>query len=161
MEGKEQKYTVEVAYDKLSALCAVREYCCDDMMRKMSKWNIPPEEAEKVIAKLVKNQFIDEERYARAFARDKFRYNHWGSVRIQMELKRRHIASRHIEEGLTELDDEDSIEALRNILKKKRPSVKGKNEYEIRGKLIRFALGRGFSMDDVIKVVGSLDECID
>ena len=48
---------------------------------------------------------------------------------------------------------------LRQILEKKRPSVKGKNEYEIRGKLIRFALGKGFAMDDIIKVVGSLDEC--
>ena len=55
--------------------------------------------------------------------------------------------------------EEDNMDALRKIIEKKRPTVKGKNEYEVRGKLIRFALGRGFAMDDIMKVVGSLDEC--
>ena len=62
---------------------------------------------------------------------------------------------------MEELQEEDNLDALREIIKKKRPSVKGKNEYEIRGKLIRYALGKGFPMEDIIKVVGSLDECFD
>lgn len=154
-------YTTEEAYQKGAALCAMSEQCCDDMLRRLNRWAIPRDKAEAVVARLVKERFIDEERYARAFVRDKFRYNHWGRVKIELELKRRHIAPAHIEAGLEELKEEDSLEALREIIRKKRPMVKGRNEYEIRGKLIRFALGRGFQMDDIVKVVGSLDECED
>lgn len=158
MEKKKHIYTEEEAYLKLSALCAVSEQCCHDMMQKMRRWELPQELAEKVVARLVKERFIDEERYAKAFVRDKFRYNHWGRVRIELELKKRKIAQRHIAEALEEIDEKDNLEALREMIRKKRPSVKGKNEYEIKGKLIRFALGRGFQMDDVIKVVGDVED---
>ena len=135
------------------------EQCCYDVMKKMKRWEVVDEVAERVVAKLVKEKFIDEERFARAFVRDKFRYNHWGRVRIEQELKMRKIAAKHIEAGLEELKEEDNMDVLRKLLEKKRPSVKGKNECEIKGKLIRFALGKGFAMDDIMKVVGSLDEC--
>ena len=151
-------YTEEEAYQKLSALCAMSEQCCHDMMRKMQRWEMPKEVAERIVARLVKERFIDEERFARAFVKDKFRYNHWGRIRIEQELKMRRIAQRHIEKGLEELCEEDNLSALREIVQKKRPQVKGKNEYEIKGKLIRFALGKGFAMEDIMKVVGSVDE---
>ena len=70
----------------------------------------------------------------------------------------RKIAEKHIEIGLKEIEENDQIETLKEIIRKKRPSVKGKNEYEIKWKLIRFALGRGFEMDEIVKVVGDLDE---
>lgn len=161
MERKKHIYTEQEAYQKLSALCAMSEQCCHDVLMKMRRWELKEEVAEKIVARLVKERFIDEERFARAFVRDKFRYNHWGRVKIELELKKRKIAQRHIETGLEELKEEDNLDALHEIIGKKRPSVKGKNEYEIRGKLIRFALGKGFPMEDIIKVVGSLDECVD
>lgn len=159
MEKKHHLYTEQEAYQKLSALCALSEQCCYDVMKKMKRWEVADEMAEKVVARLIKEKFIDEERYARAFVKDKFHYNHWGRVRIEKELKMRKIAAKHIEAGLEELKEEDNMDALRKIIEKKRPTVKGKNEYEVRGKLMRFALGRGFAMDDIMKVVGSLDEC--
>ena len=100
----------------------------------------------------------DEKRFAHAFVRDKFRYNRWGRVRISQELKMRHIDDNVIEDALEEIEEDDNLQTLREIIEKKRPSVKGKSEYEIRGKLIRFALGRGFSMSDAVKVIGDLDE---
>jgi regulatory protein len=159
MEKKKHIYTEQEAYQKLSALCALSEQCCHDVMKKMKRWEVADEVAERIVARLVKEKFIDEERFARAFVKDKFRYNHWGQVRIEQELKMRKIAPKHIEMGLEELQEEDSLGALREMIQKKRPTVKGKNEYEIRGKLIRFAMGRGFAMDDIMKVVGSLDDC--
>jgi len=153
MERKQHIYTEQEAYQKLSALCAMSEQCCHDMMRKMSRWQMDQEVAEKVVARLVKEGFINEERYARAFVRDKFRYNHWGEVKIKHELKLKGISQKHIEAGLEELDEDDNLNALREIIQKKRPSVKGKSDYEIRCKLIRFAVGRGFDMDDIMKVL--------
>lgn len=160
-EGTKHVYTEQEAYQKLAARCAVSEYCCQDMERKMKGWGMDEVEVEKVVARLVKERFVDEERFAKAFARDKFRYNHWGRVRIELELKRRRIGQRLIEAALEEIDAEDNLEALREMMEKKRLSVKGRNEYEIRGKLIRFALGRGFAMEDIVKVVGCLDECME
>ena len=129
------------------------EQCCEDMRKKMRQWELPEGAEEQILARLVGERFIDEQRFARAFVRDKFRYNGWGRVRIEYELKRRKIAQRHIEEALEELSTEDQLETLRELIRKKRPTVKGKNEYEICGKLIRFALGRGFSMDEAEKVI--------
>ena len=154
MEKKTHLYTEQEAYQKLSALCAMSEQCCHDMMKKMKRWEMADDVSERVVARLVKEKFIDEERYAKAFVRDKFRYNHWGRVRIEQELKRRKIAQRHIDEALEEIDEQDNLDALKEMIEKKRSSVKGRNEYEIRGKLIRFALGRGFAMDDIVKVMG-------
>lgn len=157
MEKRKHIYTEQEAYQKLSALCAMSEQCCHDVQQKLKRWEVAEDMAERIVAKLVKEKFIDEERYARAFVRDKFRYNHWGRVKIEHELKLKRIASRHIEQGLEELKEEDNLETLRQLIEKKRPSVKGKNEYEIKVKLIRFALGRGFEMDDIMKVYGDLE----
>ena len=158
MEKQKHQYTEKEAYLKLATLCARGEHCCYDMMKKMINWEMPEGSEERIIAQLVKEKFIDEERFAKAFVRDKFQYNRWGRVRIIKELKMRKIAEKHIKIGLEEIKENDQIETLKEIIRKKRPSVKGKNEYEIKGKLIRFALGRGFEMDDIVQVVGNLDE---
>lgn len=158
MDKKKKQYTEQEAYTRLSALCAMGERCCYDMQKKMKNWELPEGAEERIVEKLVKERFIDEGRFARAFVRDKFRYNRWGRVRIQQELRLRQIPQKHIDEALEEIESDDNLSTLSEIIRKKRPSVKGKNEYEIKGKLIRFALGRGFSMEDITKVIGSIDE---
>ena len=158
MEKKNKQYTEQEAYTRLSALCAMGERCCYDMQKKMKNWELPEGAEDRIVEKLVKERFIDEGRFARAFVRDKFRYNRWGRVRIQQELRLRQIPQKHIDEALEEIESDDNLSTLSEIIRKKRPSVKGKNEYEIKGKLIRFALGRGFSMEDITKVIGSIDE---
>ena len=152
-----KSYTEQEAFNKLSALCAATEYCEADMRRKMLRWELPEGAENRIIAKLYKERFIDDRRYAHAFVRDKFRYNHWGRVRISRELKMRNIASNIIDEALNEIPEEDNLETLQRLIDNKRKSVKGKSEYEVRTKLIRFALGRGFCLEDIIKVVGNVD----
>lgn len=157
MEVKKHKYSEQEAFNKLSALCASAEYCETDMRRKMQRWELPEGAEERIIAKLYKERFIDDKRYAHAFVRDKFRYNHWGRVRISRELRMRNIASEVIDEALNEIPEEDKLETLRHLINNKRKTVKGKSEYEVRTKLIRFALGRGFELEDIIKTVGDVD----
>lgn len=154
METKKHTYSEQEAYIKLSALCASAEYCEYDLRKKARNWDTP---LDSIISRLRQERFIDDSRYAHAFVRDKFRYNHWGRVRITQELKMRKISADIIEEALCEIPEEDNLDTLRRLIDTKRKSVKGKSEYEIRGKLIRFALGRGFQMDDIIKVVGEAD----
>ncbi len=140
---------------KLSALCAASEQCIYDMRKKMQRWELTEEQQQSIIDRLVKEKYIDENRYAHAFVRDKSRYNRWGAVKIKNELRKRNISSLDIEDALTELSDDDTLETLRELIDKKRPTVKGRSEYEINAKLIRFALSRGFEMSDVLKVLKS------
>ena len=158
MEKQKKKYTEQEAYTRLSALCAMGEHCCHDIQKKMNNWELPEGADVKIIEKLVKEKFIDENRFAHAFVRDKFRYNRWGKIRIQQELRLRQIPQKHIDEALEEIESDDNLSTLKEIIRKKRPSVKGRNKYEIKAKLIRFALGRGFSMDDITKVIGDVDD---
>ena len=159
MQNRIKTYTEHDALLKLSALCAVAEYCRADMQRKMRNWQISPdpeqdaEAKERILSRLLNEGFIDEERYAGAFVRDKFRYNRWGRTRIQQELRLKGIDAETIAQALQELPDDDEQETLRQLLDNKRRTVKGRNDYEINMKLIRFALSRGFSMDTISKVL--------
>lgn len=147
------KYTEAELYIKYSALCAQAEYCIFDIRRKMQHLSIDPNCIDRVIQRLLKENFINESRYAHAFVRDKFRYNRWGRVRIALELRARGIDAADIDTALQELDDEDTTATLLSLLQKKLPSVKGNTDCEIKMKLMRFALSRGFEPDLVRKAV--------
>lgn len=142
----------EQAYQKLAALCAVSEQCVADIRRKMQRWTIIGD-AEGIIDRLIKERFIDERRFARAFALDKFRYNHWGREMIRMEMKRRLISSADIDYGLSEIPEDEYEAALRHLIEAKRPTVKGKSEYEVKQKIIRYALGKGYEMDEILRII--------
>ena len=138
---------------RLTAKCAGAEYCRADIRKMMSRWELPEGVADKIIKRLQDERYIDEQRYAHAFVRDKFRYNHWGWIRIEQELKRRGIAQEYIDEAKEEISEDANLEALRKIIESKRRTVKGKNEYEVNAKLFRFALSRGFSYEDIKEVI--------
>ncbi len=158
MEKTTRIPTESEAYTRLTALCARSELCRTDALRRLSRWQVADTIAEQIVARLMQERYIDEQRYANAFARDKFRYNHWGTVKIAQELKRRHIPSSCIDTALADIDTDESQATLHQLLQKKRPSVKGKNAYEIRGKLIRYAVGKGFPLDEVMKEVEHLED---
>ena len=119
----------------------------------MQRLEVSEELADGVLQHLQKEQFIDEKRYAHAFVRDKFRYNRWGRVRIQQELRMKGVPQLFINEALEEISEDESYETLLSLLQKKLPSVKGKNGYEIKMKLMRFAMSRGFNADMARKIV--------
>ena len=141
------------AYSRLSAQCAMGELCIHDVRKKMQRWEIADEVQQRVVKRLIDERFIDEKRYARAFVRDKSRYNHWGATKIKYELMKKGICTNDIEDALTEIDEEESLSALRHLIESKRRSVKGKSEYEIKAKLVRFGVSRGFGVQDVLRVV--------
>ncbi|MBQ2340007.1 MAG: RecX family transcriptional regulator [Bacteroidaceae bacterium] len=144
---KKKTMTEEAALLRLSAQCAAGELCISDVKRKMSYWEMPEGAEERVIAQLLKEKFIDENRYAHAFVRDKFKYNKWGKTKIEFELKKKGISSENIADALTEIEENDSEEVLLNLLKNKLKSTKGKSDYEVFLKLLRFSAQRGFSQE--------------
>lgn len=141
------------AWIRLTAKCAVTEYCVADIHKMLSRWELPDGAAERIVKRLLAERYIDEHRYAHAFVRDKFRYNRWGWIRIERELKMRGIAQAFINEAKEEISEDDNLLSLRKLIEAKRRTVKGRNEYEINGKLFRFALSRGFDYDAINEVL--------
>ena len=136
--------TYEVALQRLSALCASAEHCEYEMTEKMRKWEVEESDCERIMEYLRKAKFVDDERYARAFVKDKIKYNKWGRRKVEQGLWAKHITEDIRQRVLDEVDDSQYKSVLTDLLKSKRRSIKAANDYEMNRKLIKFALSRGF-----------------
>ena len=149
--------TEQEAYLQLAALCAQAEHCQQEMRDKMKRWEMAPEVQERVIARLIKERYIDDERYARAFVKDKVRYNKWGRRKVQQGLWMKRIDDDILQRVLDEVDDEEYLAVLKPLLKQEAKSIKAESDYELNQKLVRFAFGRGFTYD-IIRQCLDVDE---
>lgn len=135
---------------KVERYCIQAERCCAEVSQKLQLWGATEEQAERIVAHLLQERYVDEARFSVAFARDKMRYNHWGRVKILHALTEKGISRTQAQDALQQLDEEEYAGMLQKVLRDKWRQVKGKNDYECRQKLIRFALGRGFEMHEVL-----------
>ena len=136
--------TYEMALQRLTALCASAEHCEYEMMEKMRKWEVEESDRERIMEYLRQAKFVDDERYARAFVKDKVRYNKWGRRKVEQGLWAKHISEDIRQRVLNEVDDSQYKSVLTDLLKSKRRSIKADNDYEMNRKLIKYALSRGF-----------------
>ena len=113
---------------------------------------------EKIVWHLQDERYIDQKRFCSAFVRDKYRFNQWGRVKICQALRMKKIPADVIAKGLEEVDEREYMEILSGLIEQKRRSVKACTEYERNGKLIRFAVGRGFEMEAVCRCVKQTGE---
>lgn len=134
----------KIALTKAMALCSRREYCSDDILARLQSWSVSEKDAEKIISALIKENFLNEARYSEAFVKDKFRYNKWGRVKIAAHLKAKSIPGELIRSALDSIDDELYRNTLKELIASHRKSVKAKNQYDLKGKLLRYGLSKGF-----------------
>lgn len=150
--------TEQDAYLTLAALCAQAEHCQWEMTEKMRRWELSDEAQARIMERLVKERYVDDERFARAFVKDKVRYNKWGRRKVEQALWAKHIDEAIRQQVLDEVDDEEYIRVLRPLLQQKRKTTKANSDYELNGKLIRFAMSRGFTMDIIKQCINVDDE---
>ena len=150
--------TEQEAYLQLAAMCAQAEHCEQEMRDKMKRWGIEPDAQDRVVARLVKERYVDNERYARAFVKDKIRYNKWGRRKVMQALWMKRIDDDILHQVLDEIDDKEYIDVLIPLLKQKRKAIKAKSDYELNQKLVRFALGRGFDFSIICQCMDVDDE---
>lgn len=141
---------------KLTSLCAKSEYCTEDMRNKMKRWEIDAHIQDEVIDYLIEERYIDDARFTRAFVKSKIQYNKWGINKIKEALYLKHISQDVYEPILNEIENDNYKETLLNLLSHKIKSVKANTEYEKKGKLIRFALQRGFTMEQAMSCIEKL-----
>ena len=142
-----KEMTEQEAYLQLAALCAQAEHCEQEMRDKMRRWGLDETVQNRIITRLVKERYVDDERYARAFVKDKIRYNKWGRRKVQQALWKKRIDADIQQRVLDEIDEKEYLDVLRPLLKQKRKSIKAESDYELNQKLLRFALSRGFGFD--------------
>lgn len=152
-----EKALLKTALDKAMAQCSRREYCVDDIRNKLSQWGIKNEDAEKIIGILISENFINETRFATAFARDKFKYNKWGKVKIAGHLRAKKIPPDIITSALDSIDNEQYIKILQGLIENHRRSVKAKSQYDLKVKLLRYGLSKGFESSLLYDILNDID----
>ena len=131
---------------KYQALCSRSEQCSADILRKLVKtFEGDEEKALEVLESLKADRFVDDARYAAAFARDKARLEGWGPVKIRFKLRGKGLPDAAIDEGLSQVDPEEAEEKLFRLVLARRKALEG--DPQIKLKLLKYALGRGYSYD--------------
>ena len=139
--------TAQQALQSLMRLCARSEKSSGDALRLMQQWQVPQSERQGVLDKLLKDRFIDDGRYAEAYVREKSRLSGWGARKIAMQLRQKGANQSVIAEALKQLDSDVELPRLVEKLRRKARTTKHSSDYELRGKLLRYALSLGFDYD--------------
>ncbi len=148
-----KKKSAEEALASLMRQCARAEKSSGDAMRLMSRWGVPTQQRQVVLERLVADKFIDDRRFAEAYLREKINLSGWGARKIASSLKTKGITTAIIEELLSELDRSTMEERLEDKLQRKMRTVKYKDKYDLKSKLIRYALSLGYDYDMVFDAV--------
>jgi regulatory protein len=140
---------------KVAHYCSASERAPSEVVQKLSEWGADQETAEEITQYLIQENYINEKRYCEAFVKDKFRFNKWGRLKIGMMLKAKVSDSHAINEALTVIDETAYREVLTALLKAKLKQIKYSSDYEKKGKLMRFALSRGFESSVASHIIDS------
>lgn len=137
----------KVILKKICSFCAYQERTQDEARKKLSEWKVFSEEAEEIIAWLILENFINEERFAKIFAGGKFRIKNWGRKKIIFELKSRKLSPYCIQSGLLEISDEDYIEKIDVLILKKSSSVMESNSLIKKQKIANYLISKGYESE--------------
>jgi len=141
--------------------CSLAEHCVCEVVEKLKRFDLTAQDQKKLIQYLQDEGYLNESRYVKAFVKDKFRFSKWGRLKIRYALRQKGISATMAEEGLSEIQEADYQEMLTDLLRQKKRSIKANSPYELRGKLIRFAAGRGFELEQAgacLRKMGLNDE---
>lgn len=155
------EFTEEEALRKMMNYCSAAERCRSEITEKLQRWSMPYGTIDRIIQKLEEEKFLDEERYCRAFIRDKYRIAKWGKQKIAQALYVKKIPQHVYATLWDEIDSNEYDDTLRRLLETKKKSIHAETEYERNAKLVRFALSRGYDLKDIRRYIDVADEISD
>ena len=144
---RKKQLTEEEALNKLMKYCAYQDRCHQEVRTKLIQLEVYGDKLERIMSRLIEEDFLNEERFARSFARGKFRMKSWGKNKITLGLKRKNISPYCIRKAMTEIDDEEYANTLNSLLNKQ--LIKLKNKPNPRQSLIEFGIRKGYSFQDI------------
>ena len=151
--NSKKSYTVQEIQQKIAQYCVYQDRCHKEVEEKIKSFDLIPEAREMILLNLMKDNFLNEERFAKSFARGKFRIKHWGKNRIVNELKMRDISPYNIKTALKEIDDKEYINTIYKITENRNNVISETNHYKRKKKLIDFLLRKGFETDLIFKTI--------
>ena len=155
----EKKYiSKEEALHKLQRYCAYQDRCHQEVRTKLLNLGIYGDDLEEIMAELIKENFLNEERFARSFARGKFRIKKWGRNRIKQELKMRNISGYCLRKAMTEIEEVDYLKTLKEVLKKKDGLLKEKDNFKRKNRLVKYGISRGFENKLIWEAVNEMEK---
>ncbi len=153
MEEKARTYTPQQAKAKIEDWCAYQERCQQEVRDKLYSYGLRSGDVEELISRLISDNFLNEERFARAFAGGKFRIKKWGRIKIKVELKSRRVSDYCIRKGLEEIPDKDYRKTLQKLLSDKEAILTEKNKIRRKYKLLRYAYSKGYEQELVMEIL--------
>lgn len=144
------------AYLKAAAICSRSETCTYNIQEKLKLWGLNEADSLLVIGLLKDEKYIDDERFARAYVKDKFRFNRWGRQKIEFMLRAKKISQEILELAFEEIEEVGYADELQKLLQEKAKTIKAKDQYDKRNKLMRFAMSRGFESGKIYAALKDL-----
>lgn len=140
-------FDFDIALEKAKKYCAYQERCQWEVEKKLRDWMVDESLVDAILAELIGQGFINEERFSHEFARGRFRLKSWGRNKIRMELKMRHISDYSINKALESIPDEEYQLTLHKLITQKANEVRAKNSFEKKQKIARYLHGKGYEAD--------------
>ncbi len=150
---KKKKYTPAQAFLKAQLYCAYQERYQQEVRDKLYEWGLYPEAVENLIAQLITENFLNEERFAKAYAGGKFRIKKWGRIKIKLELKKRKLSEYCIRKGMQEIEEEAYMQTLKMLVEKKSKEITDKKLSIKNLKIARYLASKGFEQDLIWQVL--------
>ena len=141
---------------KMQHICSEREKCRSDIAEKLRRYSLSASDIQWILHRLEEDRFIDENRYAGFYARDKFRFNRWGRIKIRTALGMKKISKEIINEALKTIDENEYRRALQETLQAKQKHLKEKNTWKRKARLFQFAASKGFEHDLIYEVIDEI-----
>lgn len=153
-----KKLTPSIARQRIENWCAYQERSQQEVRDKLYEYGLHNSDVEQIITELIGHNFLNEERFAVAFAGGKFRIKKWGRIKIKMELRMKKVSDYCINKALKEIPDNDYLSTLEKVLSQKMKLVKEPNKIKRHYKLIQYASSRGFEKDLIVDVLKKMEE---
>jgi regulatory protein len=141
------------ALERAAALCSNQERNTQYIIRRLSDWEVSQEDADRIIQRLREEKFLDDQRYASFFVKDKFRFNRWGRIKIRYALRQKGIPEETIEAALEQIDEDAYVQTCTQLIRQKSAVLKETDPYAKKARLLRFASQRGFESDLVYRIL--------
>ncbi|MBN2663273.1 MAG: RecX family transcriptional regulator [Bacteroidales bacterium] len=144
------------ALSKAMRFCSTKEVCIKDITFKLNNWNTNPEFIDKIIASLIDEKFIDQQRYALAFAADKFKFNNWGKKKIAFHLINKNIPKNIIQKALNDINDTEYKKTAQKLINNKLKNLKTNDKIKLKNKILSSMTSKGYEPDIIYPILNEI-----
>ncbi|MCT4298107.1 regulatory protein RecX [Elizabethkingia anophelis] len=151
MQNEHKSFSFQEIKQKLVNYCVYQDRCHKEVEEKMRDFLLIPEAKDEILLYLIKENYLNEERFTRSYIRGKFYVKHWGRQKIKLQLKMKGISEKLIQNCMDEIYDDDYIKQIKIFAEKLLPTYKDLNDFQRKNKLIRFLVTKGYEYELIIE----------